>query len=56
MTTEDAAPICVECENLEEPVTPENGVWVPGVDGESVPLHKQCVAAWTMKQEHLALG
>jgi hypothetical protein len=56
MTTEDAGTICVECEDREEPVTPENGVWVPGVDGESVPLHRQCVAAWTLKQEYLALG
>ena len=37
-------PVCVECNNTNDPVTPENGVWVPDKNGISVPVHKVCAA------------
>ena len=37
-------PVCVECKNENEPVTPENGVWIPDRNGNSVPVHNDCAA------------
>jgi hypothetical protein len=42
--------ICVECQKLDDPVTPENGVWIPDLDGRSVPVHNCCAALRTLKQ------
>jgi hypothetical protein len=42
-------PICVECKNVNDPVTPENGVWVPDKDGISVPVHNACAARWAIR-------
>ena len=39
--------VCVQC-NL--PVTVENGVSVPDVNGNVVMLHSACVAAWLVMQ------
>jgi hypothetical protein len=37
-------PVCVECKDENDPVTPENGVWVPDKNGISVPVHNGCAA------------
>jgi hypothetical protein len=37
-------PVCVECKNENDRVTPENGVWVPDRNGVSVPVHNGCAA------------
>jgi hypothetical protein len=43
------SPICVECKNENDPVTPGNGVWVPDKNGTSVPLHNRCAAQWAIR-------
>jgi len=42
-------PVCVECNNTNDPVTPENGVWVPDRNGVSVPVHNACAAQQAIK-------
>jgi hypothetical protein len=42
-------PICVECKNENDPVAPENGVWVPDKNGISVPVHNACAAQWAIR-------
>jgi hypothetical protein len=37
-------PVCVECKNENDPVTPENGMWIPDRNGVSVPVHNGCAA------------
>jgi hypothetical protein len=56
MAADDETTICVECQDTGDPVTPENGVWLPGPDGDCVPVHNECGASWTLNQEHLTLG
>ena len=43
-------PTCVECQKQDDPVTPENGVWLPDANAKSVPLHRACAARWTLRQ------
>lgn len=37
-------PVCVECKNENDPVTPENGMWIPDRNGVSMPVHTGCAA------------
>lgn len=41
--------ICAQCKRTDDPVTPENGVWVPDKNGISVPVHNACAAKWAMR-------
>jgi len=47
-------PVCVECKNMNDPVTPENGVWVPDKNGVSVPVHHGCAAQRAIKTAQAA--
>jgi hypothetical protein len=42
--------VCAQCNFPKDPVTPENGVSVPDVNGNVVMLHSACVAAWLATQ------
>jgi hypothetical protein len=43
-------PICAHCKDASDPVTLENGVSVPNVDGNIVTVHNRCVGEWILKQ------
>jgi hypothetical protein len=45
---------CVQCQRLDDPVTPENGVWIPDLDAHSVPIHNRCVASWMKEADQTA--
>jgi hypothetical protein len=42
--------ICAQCNLPNDPVTVENGVSVPDVNGNVVMLHNACLAAWLAMQ------
>jgi len=42
-------PVCVECKNENDPVTLQNGVWVPDRNGIAMPVHNACAARWAIR-------
>jgi hypothetical protein len=44
------SPLCVHCQAENDAVTPDNGVWTPDVNGDTVPVHSACIQNFLIKQ------
>jgi hypothetical protein len=44
-----AETLCPQCNLSDDPVTVENGVSVPDINGNIVMLHSKCVSPWLVQ-------